>query len=81
MRDEEIYTPYPHEEGRAQWRKVQPTNLRFRDTELSPASHRYSIFSGSYYEPSVKRSELEEQWERVHKGEIVETEWRKVYHY
>jgi len=61
------------------WRKVFPTNLRFHK-EVVEAGY-YSGFFGTYWNEPVYKHTLEEQWERVHAGEIINTEWRPVYVY
>jgi len=63
------------------WRKVFPTNLRFHKIQTEPGYRTGGwLFPAEWHEPQYKKV-LEEQWERVHRGEIIDTEWRPVYEY
>lgn len=59
------------------WRKVFPTNLRWHKIIDIPG--RYKLFSG--WQEEEFHLDLMQEWERVHKGEIINTEWRKLYIY
>lgn len=48
------------------WRKVFPTNLRIRVTDYK-----------GFWKPT-EVSVIEEQWERIHKGEVIDREWREL---
>lgn len=77
------YLPLPdaNSEGEAPiWRKVFPTELRFHKIALRQPTYKRDWITGYMVEdkPAVYQTELEEQWERVHKGEIIDREWRKV---
>lgn len=62
------------------WRKVFPTNLRWQNGEIDIPGHYEKWFWGDYHAPTYKRV-LAEQWERIHRGEIIDREWRPVYEY
>lgn len=47
------------------WRKVFPTELRIRKFDKE------SFWGGTI-------SVIEEQWERIHKGEVIDREWREL---
>lgn len=61
------------------WRKEFPYNLRWNKVKIKDGYYSALwIFTGKYVEPIYKEV-LEEKWERVHMGEIIDTEWRKLY--
>lgn len=65
------------------WRKVFPTNLRWHRVidKAGYYKHPTNIIFDKKWVEQISHIELEEQWERVHKGEIINTEWRKIYTY
>lgn len=73
------YAPLPRSHG-DHWRKVFPTNLRQHRIVDKEGYYKYHFLSRDWIFP-VTHLELEEQWERIHAGEVIDTEWRKVYIY
>lgn len=64
-----------------QWRKVFPTNLRQHRIIDKKGCYKNWIFFTREWTKEVSHLELEQQWERIHAGEVIDTEWRKVYVY
>lgn len=52
----------------AKWRKVFPTELR---------NHNRAIKYPRWFGPTYVEV-LEEKWERIHKGDVIDTEWREI---
>lgn len=63
----------------AEWRKVLPTRLRIREELVKSGYYKYGIFGG--WRNSTYKDILEEEWERIHLREVIDTEWRPVYRY
>lgn len=51
---------------RARWRRILPTQLR----------QNLQGYSGFWNKKPIYK--LEEKWERIHKGDVIDTEWREV---
>jgi hypothetical protein len=63
--------------GQTHWRKVFPANLRRVEREVERYkdhwwNRRYTVVFDTF---------TQEQWERVHAGEVINTEWRDIYDY
>jgi hypothetical protein len=50
------------------WRRVLPTELRFYET----------VVKKRVFFPDKIEYVLQEKWERIHKGDVIDTEWRPV---
>lgn len=53
---------------KARWRKVFPSELRFEE----------KFVQTNWFRADTTRMELQEKWERIHKGDVIDTEWRSV---
>lgn len=64
----------------ARWRRVFPTELRNRKI-VTKSGYRGSILFGNRRWVETSYLQLEERWERIHRGDMLDTEWRSVYEY
>lgn len=68
------FAPLPYEYEPV-WRLEFPHRLRERKGEVT-------VIKRWFRNPVILQDyHLEEKWERVHAGEVIDIEWRKVYQY
>lgn len=64
------------------WRKVFPSNLRYENEIVEPGFYAKNWFgTETGYVKPVYKEILVEQWERIHRGEIIDREWRRISRY
>ena len=66
---------------KTEWHKTNPLNLRFHKEQINSGKYKRHWWGGRYWVEAKTQSVLEEQWYRTHMGEVIDTEWRKVYTY
>lgn len=56
------------ENQKATWRRVFPTELLYSER----------VVKVRLFRPNLTRMVLQEKWERIHKGDVIDIQWKDV---